>query len=667
MAEEIITILKVGTDEAVKNVNDLKNNVKVLKEALGDLDIGTEEYQNTLDELKVNQNALKDAMYATSASMDDLAKAATGTSESYNSLVHRMASLKEELRATDVSTEQGKERFKELAAQINEVNDTLKDMDALQGNFQRNVGNYPGLMQNFAGAIDNLDKGLQVTQGGLAGIKGGFEALSASPAIGTLGIIISIFSQLASKIKENKSAADALKRGMEALQPIFDLASKMIEKLAGWVAKVIDHVVDLAEKNKDTFKNMISAVVGVGNTILQALLLPIRTTIAAVKGLGDAFKHLFKGKFKEAAAAAKDTISKIGDQFKSAFDIKGNFDKGKEAGEQFAAGLLSSKKKVADAAKSVGKEAKKALLDTLNKLSDEIDKQIDADIAALGKAEGDALKSTKQIEEMKLQAMDKATQRLLEMNEIVVEDEKKRAKKQYAIQEAANQKRLQAMEQFAQDALERGDLDAYLEYEQEAADLEVEIETNALREKKRLREQDAKDAKEKAKQQMEVMQSVASATSGILGSIADMYESDEKNSEKNANKIKGLRIASATIDTISGAIGAFMQAVQTIPPPLGAIVGGVQAAAVTAAGIAQIAKIKSTKVSGSASNSAPTAPAVTSAPVRTMDIQQVRSVTSASEEDRLNQMASDQRVVLVMSDLEVKQNQSRVQVAEASF
>ena len=74
MAEETITILKVGTDEAVKSVNDLKDNVKVLKQALGDLDIGTEEYQNTLDELKVNQNALKDAMYATSASMDDLAR-----------------------------------------------------------------------------------------------------------------------------------------------------------------------------------------------------------------------------------------------------------------------------------------------------------------------------------------------------------------------------------------------------------------------------------------------------------------------------------------------------------------------------------------------------------------------------------------------------------------
>ena len=43
MAEETITILKVGTEEAVKSVNDLKNNIKILKDNLGELEIGTEE------------------------------------------------------------------------------------------------------------------------------------------------------------------------------------------------------------------------------------------------------------------------------------------------------------------------------------------------------------------------------------------------------------------------------------------------------------------------------------------------------------------------------------------------------------------------------------------------------------------------------------------------
>ena len=31
MAEETITILRVGTEEAVKSVNDLRNNIKILK------------------------------------------------------------------------------------------------------------------------------------------------------------------------------------------------------------------------------------------------------------------------------------------------------------------------------------------------------------------------------------------------------------------------------------------------------------------------------------------------------------------------------------------------------------------------------------------------------------------------------------------------------------
>ena len=224
------------------------------------------------------------------------------------------------------------------------------------------------------------------------------------------------------------------------------------------------------------------------------------------------------------------------------------------------------------------------------------------------------------------------------------------------------------MQQFAKDALERGDLDAYLEYDQQAADLEVEIQNNALKEKKRLRELDNQDAKEKAKQQMEIMQSVASATSGILSSIADMYENDSENAEKNAKKIKTLRISAATIDTISGAIGAFTQAAETIPPPAGIIVGAIQAAAVTAAGLAQIAQIKNTEVSASESGSASgNISAISAAPTLTTEVANVRSITSASEEERLNQMASEQRVYILSSDIEASQKAIKTQVAEASF
>ena len=655
MAEETIQIIRIETGEAVKSVNDLRENVKILKERLGDLEIGTTEYQDTLDELKVNQAAVKDAMYATTASMDDLSKSATGASNSYNSLVHRMASLKEELRATDVSTEQGKQRFKELAAQINEVNDTLKDMDALQGNFQRNVGNYPGLMKTFSGSLDALDKGLKATAGGVGGLKDGFDALAVNPAFTILGIVVNLFGSLADTLKEDETSMAAVNKAGVSLEPVFKFFKGILEKVVNIVADLITKVSAFVQSN-GLIPRIIDGVVGVGNAIFKFVVAPFKGVVEAIK--------VFK---EQGVRGLGDAAKAFANEMKTGISFKSNYQAGESIVDAITAGIKDKKKDVSAAGKDVIKPLKDGIDMELDKMIQELDMEMDKMIQDLDKEQENANKIANSIAQGRLANLDKAAKHQLELNDILVEDDREKAEKAYQIQLSANERRLAALEQFAQDALERGDLDAYLEYDQEAADLEVEIATNALREKKRLREQDLKDAKEKAKQQMEVMQSVASATSGILGSIADMYESDEKNSEKNANKIKGLRIAAATIDTISGAVGAFMQAAATIPPPMGAIIGGIQAAAVTAAGIAQIAKIKSTKVSGSASNSAPTAPAVTSAPVRTIDIQQVRSVTSASEEDRLNQMASDQRIVLVMSDLEVKQNQSRVQVAEASF
>lgn len=588
MAEETIQIIRIETGEAVKSVNDLRENVKILKDRLGDLEIGTTEYQDTLEELKVNQAAVKDAMYATTASMDDLAKSATGTSNSYNSLVHRMASLKEELRATDVSTEQGKQRFKELAAQINEVNDTLKDMDALQGNFQRNVGNYPGLMKTFSGSLDALDKGLKATSGGVGGLKEGFDALAVNPVITILGIVVSLFGSLADTLKEDETTMAAVNKAGVSLEPVFKFLKGILEKVVTIVTDLITRVSSFVQSN-GLIPKIIDGVVGVGNAILKFVIAPFKGIVEAIK--------VFK---EQGVRGLGDAAKAFANEMKTGISFKSNFEAGESIVDAITAGMTDKKESATAAAAEVGKDMGKALSSNLR---DEFYK-------ALAEADKKAEEQLRERERVQKEADDIASEALAETT---------------------------------------AELESYFD------------------EQERLRQEDLKDAQEKAKAKVEAMYTVANATSSILGSIADMYEEDEENSEKNANKIKGLRIASATIDTISGAIGAFMQAVQTIPPPFGAIVGGVQAAAVTAAGIAQIAKIKSTKVSGSASNSAPTAPAVTSAPVRTIDIQQVRSVTSASEEDRLNQMASDQRVVLVMSDLEVKQNQSRVQVAEASF
>lgn len=654
MAEETITILKVGTEEAVQNINDLKNNVKILKDTLGDLEIGTEEYRNTLDELKVNQNALKDAMYATSSSMDDVAKAATGASESYNSLVHRMAALKEEFRATNDEV-----RRSELGAQIKDVNDRLKEMDALQGNFQRNVGNYAGDIKKAFGDmsvnVDVFRKSLGAVGGGLNGMKDGLEGIAKSPAVATFGLLVSIALKLADELKDNETAMAALKKAMAALQPVMDFLSNILDHVAGFLANIITKVTEFVTSN-GLIQKVIKGVIGVGNAILDFVVAPFKGVIAAIK--------VFK---EQGIRGIGDAARAFGQEMKSGVAFKENFKAGQAVADTFIAGASSRKKAVKDAGKSLGKEAKDGFLSELEKMDAEIDRQFEQSLAALDKREEDANKLAQKRAEERLAALEKVTQRQLEWNDIAITNERDKAANEYAIQVAANRKRLELLEKFRDEALDRGDLEAYRSYEQERADLAVDIELNAYREKARLHRLELDDMKAMVQRQKELLKSVAEATSSILGSIADLYEADTETSEKNANKIKNLRIAAATIDTISGAVGAYMQAVKTIPPPAGIITGAVQAAAVTAAGIAQIAKIKSTKVSTTASASTPTTPAVVSAPTLTTEMTQVRSLTSASEEDRLNLMARDQRVYILASDIEASQRQIKTRVAESSF
>lgn len=603
--EETITILRVGTEEAVRNIADLKNNIKALKDGfedaagkwhdgLVDLEIGTKEYQDTLEELKVNQNALKDAMYATSSSMEDVAKAATGASESYNSLVHRMAALKEEFRATNDAV-----RRAELGQQIKAVNDQLKDLDALQGNFQRNVGNYAGSIKDAFGDmsknVDVFRKSLGAVGGGLNGLKDGMEGISKSPFVATFGLLVSIAIKLADELKENETAMASIKGLMNSLKPVMDFFSGIIENLAQYLADIIGEVAQFLGSS-GLINKIIKGVMGVGNAIMQFVIAPFKGVIAAIR--------VFK---EQGVKGLGDAARAFGQEMKSGVAFKENFNAGQVAADTMLSGVKSRKKAASDAGKELGKAAGESFADQMFKSA---------------------------------------------MNALNL-----REKWDEAIQE---------WKKNLDDALE----DSNAEMQEEIDDMfqgEVDALKKALEEEEELRKKDLENAKKIAQAKKDMMKGVASATSDILGAIADMYEADEESSEKNANKIKNLRIAAATIDTISGAIGAYMQAAATIPPPYGIITGAIQAAAVTAAGIAQIAQIKKTKVSGSSGQSSVITPAVASAPTITPNVANVRSVTSASEEERLNQMAKDQRVYILADDIQASQDQIKTQVAESSF
>ena len=605
MAEETITILKVGTEDAVRSVNDLKENIKLLKQNLGELEIGTEAYQTTLEELKVNQNALKDAMYATTTSMEDVAAAATGASKSYNSLVHQMAALKEEWRATNDEA-----RRNELGKQIAEINQQLKDMDASVGNFQRNVGNYESGVSGLVEKFDNWGETLKMMSPTLGAAKDSLgkvgetmQLVGKQPILGMIGLLAPIIIKITESLQGNKTAMDAVKKVMQSLQPVFDVLQGVIDGIAQGFAKAVDWLVDFIGKS-DGVKNVVSSIMGVGNALLQYLLAPIKSAIAAVKGLGKIMGDVFKGNWSDIKTHAKETGQEIADAYKEGFSFKANFEEGKKAVAKFIDGVADNRKKAEDTGKELAAAMKKAMEEW------EDEQRALADEEASIEAYTEQLEATEAWQKRQTELMWEGVDARLDA------------------QEAEKERMIQS--------------------KKEEAKILQEIE------------------KENAQNRIETLFSLADATSSILGSIADMYEADEENAEKNAQKIKALRIAEATINTISGAIGAFMQATATMPPPFGAIVGAVQAAAVTAAGIAQIAQMKKTNMTSSGGT--PSAPnAVVNAPNVETTLTPTRNITTASEEERLNQMAKDQRVYIVSSDIEAALDGNKTRVEESSF
>lgn len=604
-----VSLIRVDTGEAVKNIKDLKENIKLLKDNLNDLPIASDKYKETLKELQVNQNALKDAMYATSGSMEDVAKSAKGASDSYNSLVHEMARLKSEWRATNDEAKRN-----ELGKQIGEINQRLKDMDASVGNFQRNVGNYEsgvtGLVakfDQFGGILKQMPPTLGAAKESIGKVGETMQLVGKQPILGIIGLIAPMIMKITESLKGNATAMDAVDKIMEGMKPIMDFFAGVLQLIAEGFSHLVDWLMQLAG-NGGWFSKFASTISGVGNSVLQYLLTPIRTTIEAFKGLGNIIKDVFTGQWSEIKAHAEDAWSGIKGAFKEGFSFKENFKEGQRVGEEFVQGVISKKED-----------------------------------------------ATKAAEELK-DAMS------LEEKYGLEEDSGEEDYDQFAVLKAEETERAKT------DAFMNG-LTERLVAREEAAQREIELEEAVAKANDEYLEEQKQKHKEYVKSRIADSTALASATSGLLNSIADALESNEESEKKNAKKTKALRVASATIDMLQGVVSALASA--SGGGPVGWAMGAVQAATITATGLANIAKIKSTNVEnasdGASASVSASVPASVSAPSMDTSLQSVRNVTSASEEDRLNRMASSQKVYILQSDIEAANNQSKVQVAESSF
>lgn len=246
MAQEKVIEIKTGA--AIKNIADLKNNIKLLKEDLAKLDIGSIAYKETLNELQENQSALNNAMHGTTASMTDVMNAATAANVAfndqnqlvkaetltYNELVRELAILKQEWRATSDATQRAA-----LSEKIQSVNNRLKEMDASVGVFGRNVGNYLGSMQQFAQGFGAMGAGARSVIAPVQGVTMGLKTMSATPAVAILGLLANVLTSVVKAMKSNEEGAQGMNEALAPLRVIGDAVTKVFQALGNVIVGLV--------------------------------------------------------------------------------------------------------------------------------------------------------------------------------------------------------------------------------------------------------------------------------------------------------------------------------------------------------------------------------------------------------------------------------------------
>lgn len=637
--DDEIYIIKVGTDEAVKSIADLRENIQAYKKTLDELEIGSEDYNNVLRALQVNQAALKDAMHATTAdakdassSMQDISKAAYGAGESYNALVRQMAMLDQEFRATeDVA------RRNELGKQINEINNRLKELDAERGKFQRNVGNYKS-------ALDGLAQGFKATAGNAAAVinpiknvKAGMDALSATPVIATLGILASALAKIIDGMKTSEENTNRWTQALAAFKPIGDAATRTLQAVGEATSKLAQRFADLLIKwgllDEQAARNRQSMEEYRQNTLkIERDIMIANAQLAA--DVAEA-REIATDKETYSAARRLQALEKA--QWAEQQIAKNN----KTLAERRLA-QLKEEAKLSGNSIAMNDAIVRAEVEVINVRTEAATKQrsLLRQINAVRKEMGAAAKDMEgelETEKSILAGWDEIEKAMIAGDKARAESEARAAEDREEIEKMLAESDAALTESI------QGELDAQLS-----------AEWDAQQEEKRI-----------FQARIQAVQYFASGVASIAGSIADIYEANSDNDAKAAAKAKGLRIAEATISTISGAVSAYMNTIESFPVPSLAIPAAVlNAATVLAAGYAQIRKIQSTKIPGAASSAgAVVQPPTVSAPA----VQQVRTITGASEEERLNRMASGQRVYILASDLQAERDSTRVRIAETSF
>ena len=405
MAIELKEILEMPTN----TLNEIREKISQLKEALNEYTVGTKEQQKAAEELIKVQQQQK-------AAMAGVAVESNGNVKSFNELNAELRRLKEEWKSTTDET-----RRNQLTLDVNNVKKQINDMNESIFNYQHNVGNYTNSIVSAFGQMGiSVGKPVQMMSSMFGLLTGGLQkameafqklwvVIAANPVgalIAALGTLIVFWDDIKEALGSVETAQDKVTKAtddyitkLKDLQTEQERTLKLMRAMGYSEAEVASQRVSnlkdqlgetttKLEEQKAELADLESWWKRIGRAVMSVLkyIMPVTEYTAEYFGMGgkvDGLKESIKKLEEEqknlnnaVADAQVDEYVAITDADKKATDATtAARNKATEAAKRYAEQL-----------KKLAEEHQKYIDDLVKQEEDKVDKIIDADLKGMQKA-----------------------------------------------------------------------------------------------------------------------------------------------------------------------------------------------------------------------------------------------------------------------------------------
>ena len=634
MATERVKVVNIDTAPATKSVKDLRTELKLLKDQMLSTEQGTEEYNAAMKQAAEIQHTLKEQMEEVNASAMDFGQIAGNATKAVGGLVGGLQAAKATMSLLGVENE-----------------DVMKSLQKMQ-NLMAITQALPSI-DNGIKAFKRLKIAIQATSVATSSWGKALIATGIGAIVVALGLLIANFDKISAWLDEITGQTDFLG----------SLSDKVIGGLqAGWAA-------------------IVQSLKAVGNAIVTYVTTPFKAVWNAIQAYTST-NGGFADKLKAAGKAMKDGFvsdwKKVGDDFKQVGTVAASaYQKGYEEhkAKRLAKNVEDAKEEGAKEGKAKGTakaEAEEAAYKKHLKAIDAQEREEMLRLQQMGLNYEEYVQKKQELEDeftrKRIEALQNilATEQDLKDEEIAtLQDELIKLQdslyKKPEKEESSDENQPSEQEQLAIGLSESLNLAAQSLNDLSTNSAWGDIMNNITQIANIFDDLNKNHIEKGSKEAFGAYVAVAAAGMSAISSLMNGLASEQDATNKEGfEKQKKLQIAGATMSMLAGITAAIGGLFTTKSGPWDIALAAIQAAMISALGIAQIVKIKQQKYdgggsSGASSSSTPNTSAVAAV---TAPVQYTQDVQGASIEGAIK----DTKVYVTETD--ITDTQKKVDVTE---